>query len=83
MKYWNELNELESAVYDVKTTHSLIKALECSKEQLPNTEFEEALYSVIELLELRVNKLETEFYSLWETVKNDTAERSSDNGADN
>ncbi len=75
MKYWTELNNLESQIIRLETMRSLFSVLASGAEESSEEDIHNALWYVEGSLTDIHRELRSEFDELWEVVKNDVEEK--------
>ncbi len=75
MKYWTELNNLESQIIRLETMRSLFSVMASGAEQSNAEDIHNALWYVEGSLTDIHRELRSEFDELWEVVKNDVEEK--------
>jgi hypothetical protein len=71
MKYWSELNRLETQIIRLETMRSLFSVLASGAEESSEEDVRNALWYVEGSLSDIHNEMRNEFDELWEVVKND------------
>ena len=71
MKYWSELNRLETQIIRLETMRSLFSVLASGAEESSAEDIRSALWYVEGSLTDIHCELRSEFNDLWEVVKND------------
>jgi hypothetical protein len=71
MKYWTELNRLETQIIRLETMRSLFSVLASGAEESSAEDIRSALWYVEDSLTDVHRELRSEFDDLWEVVKND------------
>jgi hypothetical protein len=74
MKYWSELNRLETQIIRLETMRSLFSVLASGAEESSEEDVRNALWYVEGSLSDIHNEMRNEFDELWEVVKNDDFE---------
>jgi hypothetical protein len=74
MKYWTELNNLESQIIRLETMRSLFSVLASGAEQSSEEDIRNALWYVEGSLNDIHRELRSDFDYLWEVVKHDGEE---------
>ena len=75
MKYWTELNRLETQIIRLETMRSLFSVLASGAEESSEEDIHNALWYVEGSLTDIHRELRSEFDELWEVVKNDVEEK--------
>ena len=75
MKYWTELNRLETQIIRLETMRSLFSVLASGAEESSEEDIRNALWYVEGSLTDIHRELRSEFDELWEVVKNDVEEK--------
>jgi hypothetical protein len=75
MKYWTELNNLESQIIRLETMRSLFSVMASGAEESNAEDIRNALWYVEGSLTDIHRELQSEFNELWEVVKNDVEEK--------
>ncbi len=75
MKYWTELNNLESQIIRLETMRSLFSVMASGAEESNAEDIRNALWYVEGSLTDIHRELRSEFDELWEVVKNDVEEK--------
>ena len=75
MKYWTELNRLETQIIRLETMRSLFSVLASGAEESSEEDVRNALWYVEGSLTDIHRELRSEFDELWEVVKNDVEEK--------
>ena len=71
MKYWTELNRLETQIIRLETMRSLFSVLASGAEESSDEDVRNALWYVEGSLNDIHNELRNDFDALWETVRNE------------
>ena len=71
MKYWAELNNLESQIIRLETMRSLFSVMASGAEESSAEDVRNALWYVEGSLNDIHNELRNDFDALWETVRNE------------
>ena len=74
MKYWTELNRLETQIIRLETMRSLFSVLASGAEESSEEDVRNALWYVEGSLSDIHSELRSEFDELWEAVKHDAEE---------
>jgi hypothetical protein len=74
MKYWTELNRLETQIIRLETMRSLFSVLASGAEESSEEDVRNALWYVEGSLSDIHNEMRNEFDELWEVVKHDDFE---------
>jgi hypothetical protein len=74
MKYWSELNRLETQIIRLETMRSLFSLIASGAEQSSEEDIRNALWYVEGSLSDIHNEMRNEFEELWDIVKNDYSE---------
>ena len=75
MKYWAELNNLESQIIRLETMRSLFSVMASGAEESNAEDIRNALWYVEGSLTDIHRELRSDFDDLWEVVKNDVEEK--------
>jgi hypothetical protein len=75
MKYWTELNNLESQIIRLETMRSLFSVMASGAEESNAEDIRNALWYVEGSLTDIHRELQSEFNELWEVVKSDVEEK--------
>jgi hypothetical protein len=75
MKYWAELNNLESQIIRLETMRSLFSVMASGAEESNAEDIRNALWYVEGSLNDIHRELQSEFNELWEVVKQDGEEK--------
>ena len=75
MKYWTELNRLETQIIRLETMRSLFSVMASGAEESNAEDIRNALWYVEGSLTDIHRELQSEFNELWEVVKNDVEEK--------
>lgn len=75
MKYWTELMQFENSLIEFESVYSTLKAVNCGIYQLSAEEMQMALWNVERQMETINSKLKSDFEVLFDTVRNETAEK--------
>ena len=75
MKYWAELNNLESQIIRLESMRSLFSVLASGAESSSEEDIRNALWYVESSLNDIHRELRSEFDELWEVVKHDGEEK--------
>jgi hypothetical protein len=75
MKYWTELNNLESQIIRLETMRSLFSVMASGAEESNAEDIRNALWYVEGSLNDIHRELQSEFNELWEVVKQDGEEK--------
>ena len=75
MKYWTELNRLETQIIRLETMRSLFSVMASGAEESSAEDIRSALWYVEGSLTDIHQNLRSEFNDLWEVVKNDVEEK--------
>jgi hypothetical protein len=75
MKYWAELNNLESQIIRLESMRSLFSVMASGAEESNAEDIRNALWYVESSLTDIHRELRSEFDELWEVVKNDVEEK--------
>ena len=71
MKYWSELNNLETQIIRLETMRSLFSVMASGAEESSAEDVRNALWYVEGSLNDIHNELRNDFDALWETVRNE------------
>ena len=71
MKYWTELNRLETQIIRLETMRSLFSVMASGAEESSAEDVRNALWYVEGSLNDIHNELRNDFDALWETVRNE------------
>jgi hypothetical protein len=74
MKYWSELNRLETQIIRLETMRSLFSVMASGAEESSAEDIRNALWYIEGSLSDIHNELRNEFNDLWDIVKNDYSE---------
>jgi len=74
MKYWSELNRLETQIIRLETMRSLFSVMASGAEESSAEDVRNALWYIEGSLSDIHNEMRNEFDELWEVVKNDDFE---------
>jgi hypothetical protein len=74
MKYWSELNRLETQIIRLETMRSLFSVMASGAEESSAEDIRNALWYIEGSLSDIHNELRNEFDELWDIVKNDYSE---------
>ena len=74
MKYWSELNRLETQIIRLETMRSLFSVMASGAEESSAEDIRNALWYVEGSLSDIHNEMRNEFDELWEVVKHDDLE---------
>jgi predicted transcriptional regulator len=74
MKYWSELNRLETQIIRLETMRSLFSVLASGAEESSEEDIRNALWYIEGSLTDIHSELRSEFDELWEVVKHDDFE---------
>jgi len=69
MKYWSELNRLETQIIRLETMRSLFSVLASGTEESSEEDVRNALWYIEGSLSDIYNEMRNEFDALWETVR--------------
>jgi len=75
MKYWTELNNLETQIIRLEEMRSLFSVLASGAEESSAEDIRSALWYIEGSLTNIHRELRSEFDELWEVVKNDVEEK--------
>ena len=71
MKYWSELNRIETQIIRLETMRSLFSVMASGAEESSAEDVRNALWYVEGSLNNIHNELRNDFDALWETVRNE------------
>ena len=71
MKYWSELNRIETQIIRLETMRSLFSVMASGAEESSAEDVRNALWYVEGSLSDIHNELRSDFDALWETVRNE------------
>ena len=74
MKYWSELNRLETQIIRLETMRSLFSVMASGAEESSAEDIRNALWYIEGSLSDIHNEMRNEFDELWEVVKHDDLE---------
>jgi len=74
MKYWSELNRLETQIIRLETMRSLFSVMASGAEESSAEDIRNALWYIEGSLSDIHNEMRNEFDELWDIVKNDYSE---------
>ena len=74
MKYWSELNRLETQIIRLETIRSLFSVMASGAEESSAEDIRNALWYIEGSLSDIHNEMRNEFDELWDIVKNDYSE---------
>jgi len=74
MKYWSELNRLETQIIRLETMRSLFSVMASGAEESSPDDIRNALWYIEGSLSDIYNEMRNEFDELWDIVKNDYSE---------
>ena len=74
MKYWSELNRLETQIIRLETMRSLFSVIASGAEESSAEDIRNALWYIEGSLSDIHNEMRNEFDELWDIVKNDYSE---------
>jgi hypothetical protein len=74
MKYWSDLNRLETQIIRLETMRSLFSVMASGAEESSAEDIRNALWHIEGSLSDIHNEMRNEFDELWDIVKNDYSE---------
>lgn len=75
MKYWDELNELETSIIGLELIKSNLRVVTNGAEHSREQDVYSALECIVDNLTLSINEISDNFQCLFETVRADRSEK--------
>jgi hypothetical protein len=72
MKHWTTLNNIETEIIRLNSLTSLYRVLSSGAEESTPEDIREALYYIEGSLQNISSRLNANFYSLWDDIRNDS-----------